>query len=407
MYVTLRRSIIWILNLARQVYNYFRSFFPELFGPLPRSKSDSIKATSSPLEPPAVDGWDGDEPQPDHPDLKRLRRQATLELFDWLGLTHVPGQFWSLVDSLRDPISALAEFARGIGCDFQKIRRRDPEEIERFQNVIDFLQLAGPSIEAMTALQQKQFQEKLRQGNYDELMRLAKLLADLQGLLRSAAAYETDPTLHVFRSFVQVVRELASEPFAVTEAEVSEARKRASAYTPRIEEFRLCYSIYHDALDSFENWFRPEWKSTSREAEIIKFAGHAEECIEKLAGNDFGFDELDEWLARLRVCVDGVSRHKRDSETEDYYDHDHDTRAGRSRPYESRIGWALKCLGFVETAKPDCGQLRTAWRKFMQRFHPDKFASDKYSDEDRRGAHERAQQANEAYELLRVQFGCP
>jgi hypothetical protein len=393
MSIDLRRSLEWVLGLARQAYEFVRKRFKPR---IDLSGKGGEKTKPAPKPRPKVHR-DPDELQPDYgkPELKRILRQASIELFSWLGLTHVPGPFWPLVEKHRDPIGALEEFVRGIGCDFQKVRSRDKGEIERFQEVIDLLEIAGPLIDTLDKLQPSWFQDQILQKNYEKTRRLAKHIADLEELLTTTAHYKTDPTLHVFKSFVDEVQSLAAKPFEVTEEDVRAAKEHAAAYTWRIDEFRRCNSEYQFAIGTIGHWFRQEWRGTSREAEIRNLAGGGNKCIEELAGLDFSFDAVDERLATLRYCAEGLLAYKLESETAP--SGGGSGPKGRKSP-ESELSRALKFFGFTEDRKPDCNELKSAWRKIVTQSHPDKNKS--------AGAEERTKMANANYTFLRGRLRC-
>ena len=247
--------------------------------------------------------------------LMQLRRRATIELFEWLSLTHVPGQIWPLVETYRDPIKALETFVRGIGCSFENIQRRDLAELERLQEVFDLLESARGLLENLDGSQNAWFQEQLLQGNYEKAKRLSQHFADLQELLTAADEFETDPTLYVFKTFVREVRSVAAEPFEVREEDVIDAKKHAREYYWRVEDFRRLNSYYDHAIRTYRDWFPNEWAGKDRETEIKNLAGHAATYIRELAESDFDFEAIDERLARLKYCIDRLQMHQRDGET--------------------------------------------------------------------------------------------
>src|SRR5262245_5046017 len=112
----LRRILIWCFALWRKIVQKLRSLKDKA-----RSWWETLFSLAREAARPVGTKWDAPAPLaardapaavPDHPVLTELRRRAALELFDWLGFTHVPGQFWPILDALRDPADAIEAFIR-------------------------------------------------------------------------------------------------------------------------------------------------------------------------------------------------------------------------------------------------------------------------------------------------------
>ena len=392
----------------RQAYAGIKSFIARLFNSFKLSSSTSRGESSSPSRAGIeVRLEDGSEVVEDHPVLTELRKRATRELFGYLGLTHVPGQFWPLLAKHRDPITALREFVEGIGCNFKRVQELNPAEIERVQKVIDFLELGNPLFERLNPTQKAEIHKLLRKKHYDSALTLARMLADLQYLLDTLESYRTTPTLNIkeFHSFAEAVRNFANSPSQVSESEVQTAKDTADYYTSRIDEFRRCNLEFQDLLDSIDSWFRPEWLATPIAAEIGILSAGGEDARRKLAGEFQTLDEVDGPLAILRDCIAALKQHREASRARSR----DDTSSKRSSSFdgrEARIRSALRFFGFAEDEKPEWQEIKKAWRSILKHSHPDKFASDIYSDEDRKGAKERTQQATDKYRELEAYFRC-
>ena len=307
-----------------------------------------------------------------HPSLRRLRRRALNEIFEWLGLDYVPGELLERSDHSEDAVEALEAFLRGIGCDPQAVRRRDPAELERLGEAVDLLMAFGPLTRALEPAPRERLQRLIYSGDFQRLRAAA---ADLATLVAVLAAYESrreTRRLAAYEAFIAGVRESLAQLPEVPAGAAETARLRSERL---IGLLRL-----YDAIAGRSERVIAELRRAAarlpveaalaarRDAAIARYeaivarlgeeAALAESAINGLLG------ELENLLAELRAVLRAV-------EAEAEAAADFDARAETAKVYRSESETALGFFGFQPGARPGAREIRDAWRRFMKANHPD------------------------------------
>ena len=305
-----------------------------------------------------------------HPALRRLRRRALNEIFEWLGLDYVPGELLERSDHSLDAVEALVTFLRGIGCDPEAVRRRDPAELERLNEAVDLLMAFGPLTRALDPAPRERLQRLIYSGDFQ---RLRDAATDLTTLVAILAAYETrreERHLAAYDSFIAGIRKSLNRLPDIPAGEAKEARARSERLVGLL---RLYDTIARRAETVIAALRRGAARASGdlaqrRDAAITRY-----EAIVVRLGLEGGLSEA-ELASLLRDLESSLSELRtvlRALEAEAEAASDFDPRAETAKVYRSESEAALAFFGFPAGAKPDSTAIRSAWRAFMKANHPD------------------------------------
>jgi hypothetical protein len=101
----------------------------------------------------------------------------------------------------------MAAFLRAIGCNSDLVRRRDPSELRKAGEVIEFLVRSGDILHRLPPEMRRIVSLELESGNYDRVRELAETVAHLQAALDYASAWTGK---RVVASFADLLRTIAA-----------------------------------------------------------------------------------------------------------------------------------------------------------------------------------------------------
>ncbi len=301
-----------------------------------------------------------------HPLLRRLRRRALVELFDWLDLAFVPGQLLERSDHSGDPVAALALFLRSVGCDPDRVRRREPEELARLGEVIDLLMAFDSLTARLAPAQRDELQLLFFAGDFERLRRVSKRLFALCGLLDAHEAQASAKPLAAYDALAGRVKAALGRLPSLSEAEVAAFRAEAERWLRLARRRDLLSAEIAAQRAALERAAAPGPRDAAVLADI-----HA---IETALAIDPGLDgdavarqldALDDLLAALQSLV-----REREAEAEEAAARFR-SEAATERLYRSEEEKALSFFGFPAEARPDGTAIHAAWRRFMKVHHPD------------------------------------
>ena len=335
--------------------------------------------TAQPVEPPSPEGFLFDRvpagppfDEVNHPTLRQLRRRALSELFDWLELDFLPGQLLERSDHSSDPVAALATFLRSVGCDPERVRRRDPEELDRLRLVIDLLMAFDSLTTRLPQGQRDSLQLLLFSGDFDRLRLASERLFVLSAILDSHAPLGETLPLASYDALIRQVEAAQGRLFELSRGEIEAFRAEAERWLRSARRRALLDAEVGKQRDALERRLARLPRSpahaarlealTARYGEIgsalsIDPALKPDEVAALLDETDALLESLQELLREVEEEAEAASRFQSEGATE--------------RLYRTEQEAALAFLGFPIDARPDATAIRAAWRRFMKDNHPD------------------------------------
>ncbi len=199
----------------------------------------------------------------DNPILTELRRRAVIELFDWLKLTHVPAQFWPLLNKHWEPGVAISFFVKSIGCDLEKLRRHDLIEIEKVQSIIDLLAFSEELFGNLSEEQRGYLREKLAAKNYKSALEVAGLLKQVNSISEKAAQVE-DSSIAMAAEFLVVVKRKSNDFVNLNKREIDDLEIIIDDFLHIAGWFAKISQNFISLAKSTNTWFPPEWVDTQK-----------------------------------------------------------------------------------------------------------------------------------------------
>lgn len=303
-----------------------------------------------------------------HPVLRSLRRRALGELFDWLGLDFVPGQLLERSDHGDDPIAAFTTFLRSVGCDPERVRRRDPAELARLRDAVDLLMAFDSLTARLEPAQRDALQLLLLDGDIGRLRMAAERLFALSGLLAAHEALDASVPLAAYEALAARAKAMLGRLLALTDAEVAGIETEAERWRHLARRRALLAQRIAAALAALDR--APQNPARAQRRNGLAERQHA---IGSALSLDPGLtpaeaaallDELDGLLAALQDLL-------REAEAEAEAAERFRSEAATDRLYRSDEEAALAFFGLARDARPDGATLRAAWRRYMKDHHPD------------------------------------
>ncbi len=120
---------------------------------------------------------------------QRLARRAAAFLFDHYGFAAVPAQFWPIFERSFDPGKAMNAFLRAVGCDPERVRRKDSGELLKVSEVIELLILSGDILHRLSPEVRRIVGLQLESGDYTKIRNLAEVASNLQAAVDFASPW--------------------------------------------------------------------------------------------------------------------------------------------------------------------------------------------------------------------------
>lgn len=370
---------------------------------------------SAPVDLPPYPGLDGPGerptpapgPAPPPSRAARLRRAAAIDIFDRLGLLTVPGQLWAFIDARNDLASGIAAFFRALGLDVEAIRRADPDEIERANDVFDLLASVGPAFDRLSPSAVAVLQRLVFAGGYDEV-RAALLAVDAcERIVRLAERYPSDGRPASFNAFLRAVQAELDDPAALEPDDVRELEEGGAAYARLLSEHRFELDR-HAALTAELNRIWPDpWRGGPEQDGLAATLSRFDDAGDRLR-DEAGLEvpAAEALVAEMRAANDAIQAQAARAEAASRGTHSSggSSRAGAGSghapppppPPRSARDQALLFFGFAPGSAPDATAVRHAWRTYIKANHPDGCPPGELEERTRRTA-----EANGHYDQLK------
>jgi hypothetical protein len=300
-----------------------------------------------------------------HPTLVTLGRRAFNQLFDYYGMTVIPGEAWAALEhSAGQPVDAFRTFALWVGCDPERLRRRDPLQLKRMQSAVDLLahlHALGPNLSSDGA---EHIRAILKSSSDAELQSHAERLEALTNLQAIRSRADGLRNCALFMEFIETIEDNFSDPLTYTLDDIQDAFVLVERF---IEGMRR-YSDTRSKIDRLAEVLQRIWTTATvwdtdvdvrdgillRTAELDGLYGEAgtrtiadvEACAvqcETLLGNLFGVYER-------------------------YAESDEEA---RYKPSVSEEELALEFFGFPLEPAPSDGDVRAKYRILTRQHHTD------------------------------------
>lgn len=304
-----------------------------------------------------------------HPVLRQLRRRALNDLFDWLELDFVPGQLLERSDHSSDPVAAFTTFLRSVGCDPERVRRREPEELERLRDVVDLLMAFGSLTARLEPARRDDLQLLLFSGDFARLRLASDRLFALNAILEAHEALDAASPLAAYDALAGRAKAMLGRLLDLGEAELEALQGEAEQWQRLARRRELLTKRIAEVSEALD-------RAAILRAERRQQRGSLQErrrTIESaltldpgLTPKDVGthLDALDGLLAELQDLLREIEE---EAEAAAHFRSEEAT----TRLYSNEQEAALAFFGLAPEARPDGASLRAAWRRFMKDNHPD------------------------------------
>lgn len=334
------------------------------------------------------------EPISDHPTLATLRRRAVNELFDWLGLTVIPRQVWPILARTGDPGETIMLFARSLGCDPDRLRRRDTDEIERLQGAIDLLIVLNDLAPAFDLEQRRELEVILFSGDYDTVTRYGRILFSLQSILHGFDRTKDLPLFAAYQSFKDEVTLYKHRPLELTPDDL----EQALYLSDRFERSLLSYTNLNVEIEAQIDAALSSWPPDADDLDNRLLHGitarSSEIKMTLLRNNTLTIDEIEALVEECNTILNNIIEliHRVSGSF---------TSAGHDRAPDSRETELKEARIFLDLpldSPLSFKDIKNAFRAFARTHHPD-YAVD---DTDSKRRNELMKKASYYMDLLRL-----
>ncbi|MBX9797597.1 J domain-containing protein [Sphingomonas sp.] len=329
--------------------------------------------------------------------LRKMRRRAAVDMFDQCGLGPFPGQFWRFVDSDVDPFVGVTQFLRAIGIDPDRVRRRDPQEIERANIVLELLFSIDHVFDRVAPEVAAELEARLCSGGYEQVRLAAGLIQTFERVAALEARWPQAMRLGVLNAFIADARAGMANPLAVSPGIAANAARVVEALSAQMNSLDTLM-VMHDALvRRLAQYWPPSWRVgpelATREAALSAVA-QAHRLLVGDAGLSYAavaaqLQRIESANAQLQRLVDRIEE-----------------RLGRSTgpavAPQTEIERARAFFGIAPGARLDLPSLRKLYRALARTTHPDTVAGDPAA---KAAAHRRFVELNRYYDVLRAAAG--
>jgi hypothetical protein len=319
-------------------------------------------ASGKPLRP---DRWEPEPAISRNPTLVLLRRRALNQLFDHFNLAMIPAEAWFALDRWDDPVTAFQWFAVRVGCEPERVRRRDAKQLARMQAAIDLLVNLHRIREHLSASGDERIQTALRSSDDAELSLQAHQIESLAAIhadrlradgLRPCAAYDR---------FASIIDDLCRDPLGTAASEIDEA----SIISDRLLRAMHQYSDARAKIDDTEGEIARIWstKGPSSEYELNVHDGilfRADELDTALENDgSLAVAEIEDLVSECAILLEDMSEiFKRYSSDADF-----DT----PTDYIDEREAALKFFGFPSGSSPSEAEIKKTFREMWKLYNVD------------------------------------
>lgn len=329
--------------------------------------------------------------------IKRMRRRAVVDMFDQVGLEPFPGQLWRFVDAERDPYHGVTTFLQAIGIDPDRIRHRDPAEIERANTVLDLLFAIDHVFDRVEPEVAVALEARLCSGDYGAVRLAAQVIETFEKIARIESRWPVDHRLAVLDAFIRDMRAGAANPLAVPANIAANAERIADGLDQHMLAFDAAWTEYRQLMAMIEARWPPAWHMAPQGQRLAQANAEALAVHRELMTNaGLGHRDVERLLARLaRVNENLASLLDAIAAAEARRS---DWRRQSAAP-PSDYDRALLFFGWTPHDRPDAVALRRRFRELARTTHPDAAGADPAA---KAAAHQRFVELNRYHDVLKM-----
>lgn len=321
--------------------------------------------------------------------VRRLKRRAAIDMIDQIGLAPIPGQLWRFVDAEADPARGVAAFLRALGLDPDRLRRRDRQEAQRANAVLELLFMIDHMFDRVAPPVAAALEARLCSGDYEAVRAAAQVAQTFEQIARLEARWPASHRLAVLNAFLEDVRGGLADPLGVPPPVADHARRVADELGRQMRaldtELREGAALYQSLTQRWPSAWDHQAQGHARATAEAQAAeahrkllteaglrhGEVEALVARIAGAN----------AQLRRLIEAIE--------------------GRAAPapVASDIDLALGFFGFAPGSRPDPALLAQRFRALARSAHPDLAPPDPSA---RAAAHRRFVELNGHYEVLKA-----
>ena len=399
----------WLSRLWRYLLDSIRhslSLGLRLFDVFRRASGQAETVKPSPAPAPDILGSDGDPALLNA--IDSLAKRAVVDIFDWLGLSHVPAQFWPILERMRLPGESVTHFVEAIGCDAARVRARDAEEIERVQVIVDLLAQCNDLFAGMTDEQRGTLRDRVFVGSFDAVRQATAALADLNFVLETGRRRAARTHFAAYAQFLSEVEHYAKDPFSMSSADAEGAKAVSQDYLAWMDQFDLLTARFEDRMASLANWWPDDWLGTPMEAEFSDAESQFEDAQRGLL-NESGLSgddilillhALEEQADLIDSLFDRAQSHMSAGTAGSGSTGSAGAGSGTFGGLGAEVEDALAFFKFPSGLQPAWDQIKKTYRKLMMDIHPDR----EKDEAEKKRKEELCKAATHHYSVLRNAF---
>jgi hypothetical protein len=334
---------------------------------------------------------------------QRLARRAAAFLFDYYDFGAVPGQFWPIFEKSFDPGQAMQAFLLAVGCNPNLVRRRDPEELRKADEVIELLVRSGDILHRLPLEVRRIVSLQFKTGKYKDIRELAETAAHLQTALDYASVWTGKKVIASFAGLLRTIQRMLDDPRAVSAGDAGSAVTLVAHFSEAQSRFDRLAEQYTALVAALRDAWPESWRGTTREAGVQKHAADYHRVAESMRSSaDLTLENLvegNEFLANTIGALEAALEAAKD------YGGEARDRAHRhhTAPPPDEMDVALRYFGFSKTAPPASKRdLRDVRNQKIKAHHPD--AHPGASDEEIARLTDQCQQCERYYGMLLAYF---
>lgn len=333
--------------------------------------------------------------------LQRMRRRAVIDMFDQVGLGPFPGQLWRFVDAERDPYAGIARFFDAIGIEIDRVKRREPGEIERANIVLELLFSIDHVFDRVAPDIAAQLEAHLCSGDYATVERAAQLIQTFEKIARIDQRWPAGERLALLDAFIGDARAGLADPLAVPPALAAHAARVADELVRQMVALDVARAEQARLRGELARHWPMVWNAAAEGRLRLAMIAQADRAVATLLGEAaLRHEDVEALLGAiaganhaLQELADRIARAGRGEA------------AAPARASLSDFDHALAFFGFAADARPDRDALRQRFRELARTMHPDAAcaAGDAPADA-ARAAHDRFVALNRHHEVLKLRL---
>jgi hypothetical protein len=306
-----------------------------------------------------------------------MRRAATIDMFEQIGLEIVPGQLWQFVDGSLWIDRAVDHFLMLLGLDIDAIHRRDPAALATANDVLDLLigveiAFARLSPEAIAAIEDAIFS-----GEYERVREAARIVSIFETIAQLGDRWPEEMRLAAFSAFLREVGAELADPLSATLDDAEEAERAASAMMGLMQRFDHALRVQDSWVEALRS-VAGIWETWAEADQVSGRVALFGQLVKQVRTEQFTPELIDDLLSQLEAInadLESIfSRHEPagDAGADSGGGRDGDSTAPPGSASVLRdVERALVFFGFASDARPSRDEIVKQWRSACKKTHPD------------------------------------